>query len=104
MASNVPQRRIQRFWLQATDMGLVFQPSLAPVVFSFYGRHGVPYSQDAASLRRASRLARQLARICERPDSLVFMGRLGFPRSPLRSRAVRRPLDELLTEPKEVTQ
>jgi molybdopterin/thiamine biosynthesis adenylyltransferase/nitroreductase len=88
--------RLQRFWLEVTRQGLAFQPGLAPLIFAHYARHDVPFSSDPGSQRRAARLAKRVERLFPQPDRVVFLGRVGTPRSPLRARSARRELAELV--------
>lgn len=90
---------IQRFWLTATELGLVLQPGLAPVAFAQYGRLHQAFTQH----RRAEQLSEQLnARLTEvmgqqAVSRLFFMGRIGQPRhSAGGSRSLRLPLADLL--------
>lgn len=89
---------LQRFWLTATRLGLAMQPSLAPLCFAFYGRHKVNFTSDAKAREKAAALAADLEKLLDRdPASVVFLGRLGRPRSRRVSpRSIRRPLEELL--------
>ena len=90
---------MQRFWLTATRLGLVLQPSVATLCFAYYGRQGISFAADPTALPQARRIAERFARLCAdaEPEDVVFMGRIGTPQSkPLQSRSVRRPLAELL--------
>jgi nitroreductase len=94
---------LQRFWLTATRLGLTMQPSLAPLCFASHGRHNVTFTSDAKARAQAAALAADLEKLLVRdPASLLFMGRLGWPRSRRVSpRSIRRPLEELLAARKE---
>lgn len=89
---------LQRLWLTATAMGLVMQPSLAPLCFAHYGRHGVDFTADPAPRRAAARLAQGLEAITGGAgDDLLFLGRIGEPVSRrVGPRSLRRPLEDLL--------
>ncbi len=90
--------RLQRFWLSATRMGLVMQPSLAALCFAHFGRHGIEFTGDDRVRGKAGKLAGMLQSFCpgEDQENLLFMGRIGKPRSrKIGPRSVRRPLDEL---------
>ncbi len=94
---------LQRFWLTATSLGLALQPSVATLCFAYYGRHGMSFSADPTALPQARGVAARFAKLCAehdaRPDEVVFMGRIGTPRTkPLQSRSIRRPLAELMVE------
>ena len=89
-------QRLQRFWLTATRLGLVLQPSLAPICFAHYGRTGERFAADGAARVSAARLARDLDATPGGGARLLFMGRIGVPRShAVRARSIRRPLGEL---------
>ncbi|WP_119461387.1 ThiF family adenylyltransferase [Rhodospirillaceae bacterium SYSU D60014] len=89
---------LQRFWLTATQLGLVMQPNLAPLCLAHYARNGIPFTRDPSVRRKADALAfRMNALLEERDEDLVFLGRLGWPKSRrVPTRSVRRPLAELL--------
>jgi nitroreductase len=90
---------LQRFWLTATYLGLVMQPSLAPLCFSYYGRTNRPFTADRSMRLQAHRLAATLEGICSQKNAedLLFMGRIGRPiSSETNARSVRRPLSSLL--------
>ena len=103
VASIRAGQALQRFWLTATRLGLALQPSVATLSFAYYGREEVSFSADAAALPQARRIAERFARLCAlhqaKPEDVVFMGRIGTPKTkPLQSRSIRRPLAELLVE------
>jgi molybdopterin/thiamine biosynthesis adenylyltransferase len=86
-----------RFWLTATRLGLALQPGFAMLIFAHYGKAGVRFTTDPALHRDAMRCAERLRSITGADiDDLVFIARIGEPRSPQRQRSVRRPLAELL--------
>ena len=92
---------LQRFWLLATNLGLVVQPSLAPLCFAHYaGRTGADVL-DARGLARARDLARHVDALRFDPATpLVFMGRIGRPiANPSPSRSIRRMVTSLLAPP-----
>ena len=90
---------LQRFWLSATRLGLVLQPSLAPLCFAFYGRQGTAFTQEERYRRQARRLNDVLSDLSGSPRGLLFFGRIGAPRhgSPP-ARSTRRPLGGLITD------
>ena len=89
---------LQRFWLTATQLGLVMQPNLAPLCLAHYARNDIPFTRDPAIRRKADALASRMSALHEEnDDNLVFLGRLGWPKSRrVATRSVRRPLSELL--------
>ena len=89
---------LQRFWLTATQLGLVMQPALATICFALYGMQGRVFTQDTGILRKAEALARALAEaVPGGAPAIAFIGRIGEPRSRrIQARSVRRPLSELM--------
>src|SRR5579875_2925331 len=89
---------IQRFWLTATRLGLAMQPSLAPIAFAHYGEQAATFTRDPAMLRRAKALAAAFRdALGATSEEILFIGRIGEPRSRFRAqRSVRRPLDDLI--------
>ncbi len=89
--------RLQAFWLEATRQGLVLQPAMAPLCFAYYGRHAAAFTGDAAMRDKATRLARDLGDLHGAPADLLFLGRIGRPRSPAPGpRSTRRPLADMM--------
>lgn len=90
-------QRLQRFWLCADRLGLVLQPSLAPLCFAYYGRQGTTFTADQGLRANATALNEELRRLTSAPSSVLFLGRIGRPsRRGAQPRSVRRPLQELL--------
>jgi sulfur-carrier protein adenylyltransferase/sulfurtransferase len=92
--------RLQRFWLTATRLGLVMQPSLAPLALAFLGGSGETFTSHRRMQAAAAQLARRCARLLpgEGTDR-VFLGRIGRPRKrqmPCRSTRLR--FDELIEQ------
>ena len=91
---------MQRFWLQATRLGLQFQPEMTPVIFSRYVAQQRTFTAIASEQVLAQRLAGDLSSVLGAeagPLQRVYMGRVGFGPAP-QSRSVRPPLEELLIE------
>lgn len=84
-------RAMLRFWLTAESLGLVLQPSFAPLAFGHSAVHGGidftgPQSKRARSL--ADRLETSIADL----NRIVFLGRIGQARRPVNQiRSLRRP-------------
>jgi hypothetical protein len=90
--------RLQRFWLTATRHGLALQPGLAPIAFATHAINGVRFTEQPKLLAKAGKLAEEVGRVTGSDvDQLVFMGRIGRPRSkrPV-SRSIRLPLENLI--------
>jgi hypothetical protein len=94
-------RGIQRFWLEATQLGLAMQPTLATLVFAEYGAMGTGFTADGSASRRAGKLATAFrAALGTGPEAYVFMGRIGEGRARLPLfRSIRRELAELILSP-----
>jgi molybdopterin/thiamine biosynthesis adenylyltransferase/nitroreductase len=92
-------RATQRFWLTSTLLGLQFQPEMTPLIFSSYLRRNIDFSGNKSSRQLAQRLAAQLEETVmpEKIGHAVFMGRLGYGKTP-QARSVRLPLEELLLQ------
>ncbi len=90
-------QRLQAFWLEATRQGLVLQPAMAPLCFAYYGRKAAAFTGDAAMREKATRLARALGDLHGAPADLLFLGRIGQPRSQAPGpRSIRRPLADMM--------
>ena len=89
---------IQRFWLQATRLGLAVQPALAILAFTHHGESAARFTADDSLQAKAKRLAAAFrARLGAGPEAFVFLGRIGepSPKLPLH-RSTRRRLAELM--------
>lgn len=93
---------IQRFWLTATQLGLVMQPSLGPLCFAYYGKHKIAFTSSAAMRNKAENLAIKLGYTCgvQNTDNVLLMGRLGVPKFHATiGRSIRRSLSSLWNVP-----
>jgi hypothetical protein len=92
---------LQRFWLTATQLGLVLEPCMATLALAYYGHHGIGFTEDPKILGQARSLAQRLPAIghaAASVDEIILMGRIGTPVARrVKPRSVRRPLEELLT-------
>lgn len=72
-------RQVQRFWLNATRLGLEVQPEMTPLIFSRYVREGRAFTRlnrpREIATELAGRLAAEFAPID--PARLAFLGRVG---------------------------
>ena len=92
---------MQRFWLEAMQQGLQFQPEMTPVIFSRYVAQSLKFTSIAKEQELAARLAGDLTAILGgEGDALrrVYMGRVGFGPKP-ESRSIRLPVESLLVQP-----
>jgi hypothetical protein len=90
-------RAAQRFWLKLTQLGLVMQPEMTPLIFTRYVREGLHFSGAPGMQQLGERLAGGLTSLLgdDVARRAVFMGRLGAG-APAQARSTRRPLHELL--------
>jgi sulfur-carrier protein adenylyltransferase/sulfurtransferase len=90
---------VQRFWLTAAKLGLVLQPCLATLAFAHYGTTGEAFTVSEPERRKAASLARRVSQDLSNPQTLVFLGRIGFPKdAKLESRSLRAPLAQLVRD------
>lgn len=88
-------KAMQRFWLMATQLGLVVQPSLAPLCFAYYIKHDISFTKNEKLIKSAKKLTHKLNELSQ-GKPILFNGRIGFPLSPMvTSRSVRLPLEKL---------
>lgn len=97
-------RATQRFWLTATQLGLMLQPEVTPLVFTRYTRKGTPFSIKPGAQQMAQQLDRRFVDMVgeHAATNAVFMGRIGNGREPT-ARSLRRPLESLLISKTELT-
>ncbi len=91
-------RRLMRFWLEATRLGLAFQPALGPLWLAAQTREADATTLEkrfaAEAMRQSHAFARQTG---QDPHALLFIARLGYPkRYKAGARSIRRNLSELL--------
>ena len=87
---------MQRFWLQATQLQLGFQPEQTPVIFSEYLRNNIDFTTNGFTKKNVTSIDKDFKELIgeENVKRAVFMGRLGRSSTPT-SRSVRLSLDEL---------
>jgi hypothetical protein len=90
-------RKVQRFWLTATSLGIQHQPNIATLAFSEFGRMNDPYTVYTPALRHAKTLSQIMdQQILEgSPAQVAWTGRLGYGPD-AQSRSLRLPLDRLI--------
>jgi hypothetical protein len=90
---------MQRFWLNATRLGLMIQPEMTPVIFTSYHRQRRKFTELAQADRMVADLNRRLENLLAGQDvnRLYFMGRLGSGPVP-RSRSTRKSLESLCAD------
>jgi hypothetical protein len=89
---------VQRFWLEASSVGLAMQPGSAQQAFAQYGETNTVFSADPTVVRKSRSLAARFRQVLgDGPDEFVFIGRIGepLPRLPV-TRSTRRRLDQLV--------
>lgn len=88
---------IQRFWLTATKLGLVLQPSYAALVFGYLGSRRIEFSKEETLNKKAEKFATDFTQLYKKDiNDIVFMGRIGVPAKISDSRSLRKPINELL--------
>ncbi len=87
---------MQRLWLEATKLGLQFQPEMTPLIFAQYHNRSISFTTDEHSQWIAKSLATSLTGLFseEAVHMGVFMGRMGYGDRP-HSRSIRLPLSRL---------
>lgn len=91
-------RAVQRFWLNATRLGLQHQPSLTPLVFARFLREGRDFTAHAPSLATARRVASLLDDLLSGQSARgVWLGRIGHGHAAL-ARSGRKPLRALMAD------
>jgi sulfur-carrier protein adenylyltransferase/sulfurtransferase len=91
-------RATQRFWLEATRLGLQLQPEMTPLIFSRYVADARTFTSVDSEQRLAEKLAGELNALAgpvQDPHQRVYMGRIGYGTAP-QSRSVRPPLESML--------
>jgi hypothetical protein len=87
---------VQRFWLTATQLNLLQQPEMTPLIFARYSRRRIAFTEDAESLEAARRLANSLAQLVDSDaEQCVWIGRIGVGQLAT-ARSTRLPLDRLM--------
>jgi sulfur-carrier protein adenylyltransferase/sulfurtransferase len=92
--------RVYRLWLEATRLGLSFQPALGPVFAAAVAARCAPAMDGTEStIAKAAHIDQKLQTLsCRRAEELIFVARLGRPRQKTSlSRSLRRPLSALLS-------
>lgn len=90
-------RKVQRFWLTATQLGLQLQPEVTPLVFSRYARERREFSATQGMSEAARDINNRLSALVgeDAAKHTVFFGRVGTGRAAT-ARSIRRPFEELL--------
>ena len=88
---------MQRFWLEATRLGLWLQPEMTPVIFTRYHRELRSFTSNVASQALAGEIASGFTTLFgeNHAKRVVFFARLGTGRAPI-SRSIRLPLSRLM--------
>lgn len=86
-------RAMQRLWLQATALGMQYQPEMTPLIFAWYADRGIAFSGREAAVKAASTIKSALP--AGTAQHGVFMGRMGYGQNP-RSRSIRLTVKQLL--------
>ena len=90
--------KLQRFWLRATELGLVMQPSLAPLCFASRLLEGKELAAGQKPFaEKTGKLVEALRDIAgDKTPQVVFAGRVGYSTQSARNnRSVRKDLSDL---------
>ncbi len=91
-------RRIQRFWLKATEMQMKMQPNLAPLCFSDHARRGVAFTENKTAMKQASIVSNRVDEMFE-GNTPLFFGRIGHSKSASGgARSIRQDLEDLMID------
>lgn len=89
-------RKVQRFWLTVTHLGLQLQPEMTPLIFARYSADERRFTVVGKLIDDARRLRRETAALVPCAlEKAVFMGRLGAGKPPP-ARSLRLPLEKLI--------
>ena len=70
------------------------------MAFAHYGLADEAFTVSAPERRKAAGLARRASQDLSNPQTLFFLGRIGYPQQArLESRSLRQPLAQLIREP-----
>jgi sulfur-carrier protein adenylyltransferase/sulfurtransferase len=92
--------RVYRLWLEASRLGLSFQPALGPVFAAAIAAGDAPDMACSQNIMdKATNIAENLRRLTgQAPDQLIFVARLGRPRQKFsRSRSLRHALADIVS-------
>ncbi len=93
-------RIVQRFWLTATQLGLLHQPAVTPLVFDRYSRERRRFTETAGLSATAEKIALGLDKLLgEKSDRVIWLGRVGHGQLAL-ARSERMALATLCELPK----
>lgn len=92
-------RALQRFWLQATRLGLQIQPQYPPVIFSHYARNNISFTSAGYMMKKLSCFSKKYDAFFggqSRSRDVYFIGRIGEKKNDVSSRSLRLDLDNLI--------
>lgn len=87
-------RGLQRFWLEATRLGLQVQPEMAPLIFSQFRLNNKHFTVNKKAYAQADGVLKKLQDFIP-VEKTVFLGRLGAG-MPIPFRSHRQPLQVLI--------
>lgn len=88
---------MQKFWLTATKLGLVLQPTFTTLAFVYYTNNQIKFTKDLSLIEKATQLTKKFKETFF-DDAVFFTGRIGraLTPQPSTSRSVRKPLADLM--------
>ncbi|MBL8640655.1 MAG: nitroreductase family protein [Alphaproteobacteria bacterium] len=94
-------RALQRFWLQATRLGLQIQPQYPPVIFSHYARNNISFTSATHMIKKLSSFSKKYDDFFGGESSsrdIYFIGRIGEKKNDVSSRSLRLDLESLINQ------
>ncbi|MDH5190528.1 MAG: ThiF family adenylyltransferase [Gammaproteobacteria bacterium] len=90
-------RKIQRFWLTATKLGLQLQPETTPLIFASYLKNNITFTSINKIEARSKNITEELKHLLQEQEitKVMFMGRIGAGELPI-SRSLRLSLNTLI--------
>ena len=90
-------RRVQRFWLTATSLGIQLQPQMTPLIFAHYNELSINFTHNNNQAKASKNLTRDFAELiqAEKVTQTVFMGRIGYG-AIAQSRSIRKNLNKII--------
>ena len=91
-------QKMQSLWLTMTQMGLVMQPSFAPICFDAYHRGEQLFDWQSDRLKlKAKKLSKDWQDLTHgQADYVIWAGRVGYAKGDIKTRSIRKSINELI--------